>query len=106
MVSVTCPNCGAALQTEEGKQQMFCTHCGVKVAISNDNEHIEKTIDVAAIERAKVDKEIELRRLEYEITKLKHDERNNIRDNIMKVIALIIGGAVILGIYYIMATWL
>ena len=66
LIPITCPNCSASLQIESNRQEAFCTYCGAKFAISNDNEHIVRTIDEAAIAKANADKEIELRRLELE----------------------------------------
>ena len=43
MVSVRCPDCGAALDVEEGRTQLFCSYCGAKVIIHNDNEYIYST---------------------------------------------------------------
>ena len=33
LVSVKCPECGAMLDIEEGRDQAFCTHCGAKVVL-------------------------------------------------------------------------
>ena len=35
-VSVKCPECGAALNIEEGREQIFCSYCGTKIMVHND----------------------------------------------------------------------
>ena len=66
-VSVKCPECGAQLEVEEGRTQAFCTYCGTKVLIQNENEHIYRHIDEAAIRYT----ELEMKRLEMEEEKRK-----------------------------------
>ena len=51
MISVKCPDCGASLDVEEGRRQCFCSYCGAKVMINNENEYIYRTIDEADIKR-------------------------------------------------------
>ena len=52
MVSVRCPDCGASLDIEEGRRQIFCSYCGSKVIIQNDNEYIYRTVDEAEVRQA------------------------------------------------------
>lgn len=66
LIPVTCPNCSASLQIEENRKEAFCTYCGTKILIHNENEKIIHTIDDAAIARANADKEVELRKIESE----------------------------------------
>ena len=47
--SVKCPDCGAVLPIEEGRNQVFCSYCGSKIIITNENEHIYRHIDEAEI---------------------------------------------------------
>ena len=65
-VSVKCPECGATLDVEEGRKQLFCSYCGTKVMIDNDNEYIYRHIDEAGIKQAEADKLIRLKELELE----------------------------------------
>lgn len=37
MISLVCPNCGAKLDVKNGTQTCFCTYCGTKILISDDN---------------------------------------------------------------------
>lgn len=63
-VSVKCPECGAALDIEEGRKQIFCSYCGTKVMIENENEHIYRNIDEARIRQAETDREVQLKKME------------------------------------------
>ena len=63
-VSVKCPECGAALDIEEGRKQIFCSYCGSKVMIENENEHIYRNIDEARIRQAETDRQVQLKKME------------------------------------------
>lgn len=65
-VSVKCPECGADLSIENGREFAFCSYCGAKIMVSNDNEHIYRTIDEAGIKQAETERMIRLRELELE----------------------------------------
>ena len=49
--SVKCPECGATLPIEEGRTQVFCSYCGAKVIVTNENEYIYRHIDEAGIKQ-------------------------------------------------------
>lgn len=66
MNSVKCPECGANLPIEEGRTQVFCSYCGTKVIITNENEHIYRHIDEADIRKAETDRMVRMRRLNME----------------------------------------
>ena len=66
LISVKCPDCGATLSIEEGRKSAFCSYCGAKVLINNENEHIYRNIDEAKIREAETDRMIKLRQLEIE----------------------------------------
>lgn len=66
MNSVKCPECGANLQIEEGRTQVFCSYCGTKIIITNENEHIYRHIDEADIRKAETDRMVRMRRLNME----------------------------------------
>ena len=65
-ISVKCPDCNAALSVEEGRTCAYCSYCGSKVMIHNENEHIYRKIDEAGIRQAETDRMIRLRELELE----------------------------------------
>lgn len=62
--SVKCPECGAGLPIEEGRQLMFCSYCGVKILMTNENEYIYRTIDEAGIKKAEADHEVRIKQME------------------------------------------
>lgn len=64
--SVKCPECGASLPIEEGRTQVFCSYCGTKVIITNENERIYRHIDEAGVKRAETDQIVRLRELELQ----------------------------------------
>lgn len=66
IIPITCPNCSASLQIESNRQEAFCTYCGAKFLVHNDNEKIMRTIDETEIAKANANKDIELKRMELE----------------------------------------
>ena len=78
MISVRCPDCGAALDVEEGRTQLFCSYCGAKVIIQNDNEYIYRTVDDAGVKQAETQRMVMLKQLEME-EKAKQDKKEYIR---------------------------
>lgn len=66
LISVKCPDCGADLSIESGREFAFCSYCGTKVMVANDNEQIIRTIDEAQIKQAETDRMIRMRQMEME----------------------------------------
>ena len=64
LVAVKCPECGAMLNIEENRTQAFCTYCGAKVLIHNENEFTFRHVDVADLERAETDRIVKLKQIE------------------------------------------
>ncbi len=62
--SVKCPECGADLQIEDGRKQLFCSYCGTKIIVTNENEHIYRHIDEAGMKQAETDRMVRMRELE------------------------------------------
>lgn len=65
LISVKCPECGATLNIEEDREQAFCSYCGTKVLLHNDNEHIYRHIDEAGIKQAETDRIVRMKQLEF-----------------------------------------
>ena len=55
LISVKCPDCGQTLSIEENRTQAFCTYCGAKVLISNENEYVFRQVDEANIKKAETE---------------------------------------------------
>jgi len=65
LIAVKCPECGATLNIEEDRTQAFCTYCGTKVLVHNENEHIYRNIDEARIARAKTERIVKEKQMEF-----------------------------------------
>ena len=91
LVSIKCPDCGAALSIEEGRKQAFCTYCGARLLIENKNEYVIRKIDEAEIIKQQKEREIRLKELEEERAENKHDR-------FMDLFPIILLGVLILGL--------
>lgn len=91
--SVKCPECGANLPIEEGRERIFCSYCGTPVIITNENEKIIRHVDDAKIKRAETDRMIQFEQLELEKRRLNQEiedaERASKLQNIFAKIWLI-----------------
>ena len=63
-VALVCPKCGANLQIEEGRTQCFCSYCGTKITIQNDNEYVVRIVDEARIKEAELNAKMSVKRSE------------------------------------------
>ena len=84
--SVKCPECGANLPIEEGRERMFCSFCGTQIIMTNKNEHTYRHVDEAEVKRAETEQLIHLKELELE-------EKENERNRKGRRIAFSIAGA-------------
>lgn len=82
-VAIKCPSCGANQSVEDGREMFFCSYCGTKVVLHNENEHIFRTIDEAAIRAAETDRMVRMRELDME-------EKSGVSKKV-KLVLLIIG---------------
>lgn len=99
LISVKCPDCGQTLSIENNRTQAFCTYCGAKILIHNENEHIFRTIDEAGVQQAETDRLIKLKELELEEKRLK--QQSTLRKILMPIWLIL--SIVILGI--VIARW-
>lgn len=83
LISVKCPDCGQTLSIEANRAQAFCTYCGAKILISNENEFIVRNIDEASIQKAENDRIIRLKELELQ------EKRDAHYRNLRKVLTVI-----------------
>lgn len=65
LVPVKCPECGAMLDIEKDRTQAFCTYCGAKVLVHNENEFTFHHVDVADLERAETERIVKLKEIEF-----------------------------------------
>ena len=99
-ISIKCPECGAPLDVEEGRQQIYCSYCGTKIMIQNDNEYIIRNIDEAGIKQAETDRIIRLKQMEIAEKKRVSAEKTQ-KLKIIISLALAIVGILMLTIGYL-----
>ncbi len=87
LIAVRCPECNADLSVEEGRPFAFCTYCGTKVMIHNENEYVFRHIDEAALKKAENDHIVHMRELD---SREKSDNRMSGLRMILTVIWLIL----------------
>ncbi len=97
---VSCPKCGADLSYEDGRTEMFCSYCGAKVIITNENEHIIRNVDEAGIKKAETERMIRLKELELE------ERQQQQRGHIRKILTYIWIGALIVIAIISLIIWL
>ena len=62
LINMRCSNCGAELEIDPEKKQMFCSYCGAKLMLDDESVQItNRIIDEARLKEA----EIKLKELEY-----------------------------------------
>ena len=66
LMSVKCPECGKTLSIEPDRTQAFCTYCGAKVLISNDNEFVFRQVDEADVRKAETDRMVRMHEIEMQ----------------------------------------
>lgn len=64
IVTVKCSECSGALNIESDRTQAFCSYCGAKILINNENEYVYRHIDEAGIKQAETEQLIRLKELE------------------------------------------
>lgn len=64
--SVKCPECGANLPIEEGREKIFCSYCGTPIIMTDENEYTYRHIDEAEVKRAETEQLVHLKELEME----------------------------------------
>jgi len=71
--TIKCPDCGANISVEEGREKLFCSYCGSQIILTNENEHIIRHIDEAAIKQIEAERDLRIKEIELE----ERDENNN-----------------------------
>lgn len=90
--NIKCPACGADLTVEEGRTQCFCSYCGTKVIITNENEYVYRNIDEAKVKQAETDRIIKLKKLELIEKNKSIRVKAYIVLGIIAIISFLIGG--------------
>lgn len=89
LITVKCPECGAALDIKEDRKQCFCQYCGAKILIEDDTKHYEyREVDEARIREAEARENIRSREIELEKERLQNEKEK--KDNIVKIIVAVV----------------
>ena len=94
-IAVKCPSCGANLPMEEGRTEMYCSCCGAKIIMTNENEHIYRHVDEAAIKQAETEQIVQMKRLEIIEKKRAAKEK---RRKFKVILSIILGAIGLLGL--------
>lgn len=90
LTSVKCPECGAALQIENGREQIFCSYCGAKILITNENEYIIRHVDDAGVKKAETERIVEMKKLEIiEKNRVANENKKKTKIKIMAILAIL-----------------
>lgn len=72
---IKCPQCGADLPFEEGKKQMFCSYCGSKIVITNENEYVHRHINETGVKWAETVQKLGIKKMELDEKRLAAAEK-------------------------------
>lgn len=62
LINMRCTNCGALLEIDAERKEVYCSYCGTKLLIDNEEIHItNRIVDEARLKEA----EVRLKELEY-----------------------------------------
>ena len=66
IISVKCPSCNASVPIEEGREVAFCSHCGSRMIINNENkkEFVYRYVDEAGVQQAETERMVKMRELD------------------------------------------
>ena len=73
LISLKCPECGAALSVEENRKQAFCSYCGVGIVLQKENEYVIRTVNDAEVVRAKTEQMVAMKKAEVDPIRLQKD---------------------------------
>ncbi len=62
LINLKCQNCGADLEINPEKKEMFCSYCGARLMMAEDSVHVTRIVDEARLKEA----EVRLKELEYQ----------------------------------------
>ena len=94
-IAVKCPECGATLNIEANREQAFCTYCGAKVLMHNENEYVYRHIDEASVKQAESDMIIQLKQMEFAERKRIEEQKSKALKIKIALIMAALGGILI-----------
>lgn len=93
LTSVKCPDCGAQLPIEEGRTQLFCSYCGAKIIMTNENEYIYHHVNDAEMKKAETERIVKMKKLELSEKAREAQEKKN---KVKMIISIILGAFIII----------
>lgn len=75
LISIRCPECGASLDIEEGRKQVFCSYCGAKILVQNENEYVLRYVDDAELKQTEADLMVKMKQLDISEKKRLAEEK-------------------------------
>ena len=98
LITIKCPECGATLSIEEDREQAFCTYCGAKVLIHNENEYVYRHIDEAGIKQAETDRLVRMKQMELAERKRADEQKaKSLKIKIALIMAALGGILIVVG---------
>lgn len=88
MIPLVCPNCGAKLDIKDGTQTCFCTYCGTKILVSDNNKTYTKNVNISQTSYDKT--EIERIKLEHDL-KIQDEKRETKQTLTLMICVAIVG---------------
>ncbi len=91
MITLRCPACGADVEAGSDRAYCFCSYCGTKIMLQNENEYIYRHIDEAGVAEEETDRMIRLRELELEEREKKADNIKIAAVSAVSILLVVIG---------------
>ena len=91
IISIKCPECGASLNIENNRTRAFCSYCGAKIIINNENEYTYRHIDEAGIKQAETEQIIRLKQMELAEKERISSEKTKRLKIVISLIILFVG---------------
>ena len=91
VISIKCPECSAILDVEEGREEVFCTYCGNKIKVQNENEYIYRHVNDAEVYRAETDRLVRMKELELAEKRRMASENSKKTSFVLSIISIVIG---------------
>ncbi len=77
-IKLRCESCGASLTAKEGKEFMYCEHCGTKIYLVAKQEIKHTHVDETKIRQAEIDAQLKREREKREATTNNNNNKNKL----------------------------
>ena len=86
-----CPKCGGDISVESGRSETYCSYCGAKLIVTNDNEIVMRTVDEASVNQTAADYLVRMKELEIAETRRKEKQEEDKRNMIISAAVVGVG---------------